>query len=72
MSDSIHNFKLQINFKLLGFLSSIDRFTGEWSSIERREGSKVLEQLKSLAAVNNVAASTRIAGGNLTNDEVRA
>lgn len=72
MSDSIHNFKLQINFKLLGFLSSIDRFTGEWSSIERREGSKVLEQLKSSATVNNVAASTRIAGGNLTNDEVRA
>jgi|GEM_PF-411592 Fic family protein len=71
MTSNIHTFRLNLSFEILGFLSAIDRFGGEWSGIERREGSQTLKQLKSIATVHSVGASTRIEGSKMTNDEVR-
>lgn len=71
MTSNIHTFKLNLNFEILGLLSAIDRFGGEWIGIERREGSQTLKQLKSIATVHSVGSSTRIEGSRMTNDEVR-
>lgn len=67
----IHTVNLDLSFDLINKLSSIDRFSGEWSNIERREGIHTLKQLKSIATVQSVGASTRIEGSKLTNDEIR-
>ncbi len=50
-------------------LSKIDRFDASWASIERREGAS-LKQLKAIATVRSVGASTRIEGSKMTDDEV--
>ncbi|MBX9851248.1 MAG: Fic family protein [Cytophagaceae bacterium] len=68
----IFTFQLDLDFNLINRLSSIDRFGGEWSSIERREGNQSLKHLKSIATVQSVGASTRIEGSKMTNDEVKA
>lgn len=67
----IHTLELDLDFNLFNQLSFIDRFSGEWSNIERREGQQSLKQLKSIATVQSVGASTRIEGSKMTNDEVR-
>lgn len=67
----INTVNLDLNFELINKLSSIDRFSGEWSNIERREGIHTLKQLKSIATVQSVGASTRIEGAKLTNDEIQ-
>ena len=59
MDNTIHTFSLALNFKLMNELSSIDRFGGSWSVIEKREGRQTLKQLKSIATVASVGASTR-------------
>ena len=55
--------------KLTNEISLIDRFDAAWSIIEKREG-KSLMQLKSIATVRSVGASTRIEGSKMTDDEV--
>ena len=65
----MHTFKLGINWKLLSLISSIDRFDATWSTIERKEG-LTLKQLKSIATVRSVGASTRIEGSKMSNKEV--
>lgn len=72
MNSNIHTFSLALDFKLMNELSSIDRFGGSWSLIEKREGRQTLKQLKSIATVASVGASTRIEGSKMTNDEVKA
>jgi len=67
----INTVNLDLNFELINKLSAIDRFSGEWSNIERREGIHTLKQLKSIATVQSVGASTRIEGSKLTNDEIQ-
>jgi Fic family protein len=52
-------------------ISSIDRFSGSWNLIEKREG-RTLKQLKSIATEESVGASTRIEGSKMTDDEVKA
>lgn len=69
MSNAVYNFKLDIDWKLIGIISQIDRFDASWSSIEKREGQS-LKQLKSIATVLSVGASTRIEGSKLTDQEV--
>lgn len=69
MSNSVYNFNLDIDWKLIGIISQIDRFDASWSSIEKREGQS-LKQLKSIATVLSVGASTRIEGSKLTDQEV--
>lgn len=60
---------LDLDMKLMTELSKIDRFDASWASIEKREGAS-LKQLKSIATVRSVGASTRIEGSKMTNDEV--
>lgn len=67
----INTVHLNLSFDLINKLSSIDRFSGEWSNIERREGIHTLKQLKSIATVQSVGASTRIEGSKMTNDEIQ-
>lgn len=69
MSLKIHNLSLRLEMNLLAELSKIDRFDASWSDIEKREGFS-LKQLKSIATVRSVGASTRIEGSTLTDDEV--
>lgn len=71
MSNKIHTFKLPIDFKLMNDLSAIDRFGGEWSAIEKREGRQTLKELRSVATVQSTGASTRIEGSKMTDAEVQ-
>ncbi|MGB8192433.1 MAG: Fic family protein [Chitinophagaceae bacterium] len=52
-------------------LSQLDRFDAQWQAIERRE-QKTLKELKSIATVRSVGASTRIEGSQLSDPEVEA
>ena len=67
----VNTVNLDLSFELINKLSAIDRFSGEWSTIERREGVLTLKQLKAIATVQSVGASTRIEGSKLTNDEIQ-
>lgn len=66
----IHTVELTPDWKLINLLSEIDKFGGAWASIEKREGQN-LKQLKSIATVRSVGASTRIEGSGMTDDEVK-
>jgi hypothetical protein len=50
-------------------ISEIDRFDASWQAVERREGQS-LKELKSIATVRSVGASTRIEGSKLSDEEV--
>lgn len=54
---------------LMQELSQLDRFDAAWQAIERRE-QKTLKELKSIATVRSIGASTRIEGSRLTDKEV--
>jgi Fic family protein len=69
MINSIHTINLIPDWKLISELSQIDKFGGSWTAIEKREGYS-LKQLKSIATVRSVGASTRIEGSKMTDDEV--
>lgn len=64
-----YTFSLALNWGLINELSQVDRFGGAWETIENREG-KSLKELKQIATVNSVGASTRIEGSRMTDDEV--
>ena len=68
---AVHTFRLDLTWDLLQAISRVDRFAGEWASIERREG-RSLKHLKSIATVQSVGASTRIEGSRLADTEVDA
>lgn len=57
--------------KLTQELSQLDRFDAQWQAIERRE-QKTLKELKSIATVRSIGASTRIEGSLLSDAEVEA
>jgi Fic family protein len=57
--------------QLMNEISQLDRFDASWASIERREG-QTLNQLRSIATVKSVGASTRIEGSQMTDAEVEA
>ncbi len=65
----MHTFTLNIDWELIRLISQIDRFDASWTTIERREG-PTLKQLKTIATVRSVGASTRIEGSNMSNEEV--
>src|ERR1035437_4058024 len=71
MSQTIHTFSLELNMKLMNDLSKVDRFDASWTQIEKREG-QTLKQLKAIATVRSVGASTRIEGSKMTDAEVEA
>lgn len=69
MENSVYSFKINIDWKLISLISQIDRFDASWTVIERRENQN-LKQLKSIATVRSVGASTRIEGSKLTDEEI--
>lgn len=69
MIHSVHTFLLTTDWKLINALSKVDRFDASWAAIEKREG-KSLKQLKEVATVRSVGASTRIEGSKMTDEEV--
>lgn len=69
MKQQIYTFQLAPDWELINIISRIDRFGGSWETIEKREGQS-LKELKSIATVRSVGASTRIEGSKLTDDEV--
>lgn len=69
MENKVHTFKINIDWELIRLISQIDRFDASWASIEKREGQS-LKQLKSIATVRSVGASTRIEGSKMSDQEV--
>jgi Fic family protein len=69
MDNSIYIFRINLDWHLISLISQIDRFDASWTSIERRE-KQSLKELKSIATVRSVGASTRIEGSKLTDEEV--
>ncbi len=64
-----YTFKLNPDWKLINALGQIEKFGGRWTPIEKREGQSLM-QLKSMATVMSVGASTRIEGSRMTDAEV--
>ena len=71
MKAKVYHFDLKLSWKILSVISRIDRFDASWSSIERL-GGKSLRQLKTIATIQSVGASTRIEGSKLSDEEVEA
>lgn len=71
MVEQVYNFSLDVTWQLIQRMSSLDRFDAQWTTIEKREGQS-LKQLKSIATVRSVGASTRIEGSKMTNEEVES
>jgi len=69
MKNKTHTFSLTPDWNLINAISKIDRFDASWTAIEKREGQS-LKQLKSIATVRSVGASTRIEGSKMTDEEV--
>ncbi len=69
MSNTVYNFTLNIEWKLINLISEIDRFDANWTAIERKEGQS-LKELKSIATVRSVGASNRIEGNKMSDEEV--
>jgi Fic family protein len=67
--DMVHTLKLSIDWSLISILSKIDRYDAEWRTIEKKER-RSLKQLKSVATVRSVGASTRIEGSKMSDQEV--
>lgn len=65
----VHTLNIEVDWKLISIISKIDRFDAEWASIEKKEGQS-LKQLKAIATVRSVGASTRIEGSKMSNEEV--
>lgn len=61
MKNKVHAFSLTPDWNLINAISKIDRFDASWTAIEKRERQS-LKQLKSIATVRSVGASTRIEG----------
>lgn len=70
MENNVYNFKIDIDWKLIRVISQIDRFDASWTTIEKKEGQS-LKQLKSIATVRSVGASTRIEGSRMSDEEVK-
>lgn len=69
MEEHVHTVRVTLDWALLNIISKLDRFDASWSAIERREG-QTLKQLKAVATVRSVGASTRIEGARMSDAEV--
>lgn len=69
MENEVYTFKLKLDWELIEAISKIDRFDASWSAIEKIEGN-TLKQLKTIATIKSVGASTRIEGSKMSNEEV--
>ena len=69
MTNNVYHFTLDMDWKLIHFISRVDRFDGNWTAVERKEGQS-LKELKNIATVRSVGASNRIEGNRLSDEEV--
>lgn len=69
MDITVHHLNLSLDWTLVNLISTIDRFDASWSSIEKKEGQS-LKQLKTIATVRSVGASTRIEGSRMSDEEI--
>ena len=69
MESRVHYFKIDLTWELIDLISQLDRFDASWEAIERKE-KQSLKQLKSIATVRSVGASTRIEGSAMSDEEV--
>ena len=69
MKTEVHTFRLSLDWELIRLISQIDRFDASWTTIEKKEGQS-LKQLKSIATVRSVGASTRIEGSLMSDEEI--
>lgn len=69
MGQTVYTFSLNLDWQLVKSISEVDRFDASWLSIEKKEGQS-LRQLKAIATVKSVGASTRIEGSSLNDNEV--
>jgi len=69
MENKVYTFSLNIDWELIRLISQIDRFDASWTTIEKKEGQS-LKQLKTIATVRSVGASTRIEGSKMSDEEV--
>ena len=69
METQVHTVAVTLDWGLLAAVSKLDRFDASWAAIERREGQS-LKQLKAIATVRSVGASTRIEGSRMSDAEV--
>lgn len=69
MNAKVYNFSLKLSWKILSVISRIDRFDASWTSIERLESDN-LRQLRHIATIQSVGASTRIEGSKLSDKDV--
>lgn len=65
----VHTVFIDLNWELISLISQIDRFDASWLAVERREGQS-LKELKSIATIRSVGASTRIEGSKLSDEDV--
>src|ERR1700733_9257697 len=70
MGGTVHTFKLSPDWNLIWAISRLDRFDASWAAIEKKEG-KTLKQLRAMATVRSVGASTRIEGSAMSDEEVK-
>jgi len=70
MAEKVYIFRIDLDWNLLRTVSKIDRFDASWSSIEKKE-KQSLKQLKNIATVRSVGASTRIEGSKMSNEEIK-
>ena len=70
MENTVHTFALSLNWKLVQTISALDRFDASWTALEKKERQS-LKELKSIATVHSVGASTRIEGSAMSDEEVK-
>ena len=68
MKAKVYDFSLTLTWEILGIISRIDRFDASWASIERLGGN--LRELRHIATIQSVGASTRIEGSKMSDEEV--
>ncbi|MEM9836376.1 MAG: Fic family protein [Bacteroidota bacterium] len=66
----LYNFSGELDWKMVNLISEIDRFDASWSIIKRREGAN-LGQLRTMATIQSVGASTRIEGSKMSDLDVK-
>lgn len=69
MKAKVYDFSLKLTWEILSVISRIDRFDASWASMERLEGSN-LRQLRHIATIQSVGASTRIEGSKMSDEDV--
>jgi len=69
MKAKVYEFSLKLSWEILSLISRIDRFDASWASIERLEA-KNLRQLRHIATIQSVGASTRIEGSRMSDEDI--